>query len=368
MIEGADDQRDTPMESGSQQLSTPLRLTQYSHGAGCGCKIAPGPLGTILTGLSSQSISPRVLVGAGARDDAAVYALDEIQALVSTVDFFMPVVDDAATFGAIAAVNALSDVYAMGAVPVIALAVLGWPIQKLPLSAAAAVLRGASDACQKAGCSIVGGHSIDAPEPMFGLAVTGIGNISRIRKNADARVGCELFLTKPLGVGIITTAQKRGKVSQHDFEEAVRWMLTLNKIGPQLAELECVATMTDVTGFGLLGHLIEICQASGVTAVVSPENIPILDGLDAYVRDGIFPGGTTNNFKSYGDLVDDLTDLERTIMCDPQTSGGLLVAVRPTGRDRFLRLAQQHDLTLTSFGVLTEKSDDKKIVKVSRKR
>ena len=345
----------------------PIRLTQFSHGAGCGCKIAPAPLDIILQGLKPQIVSPRILIGTGARDDAAVYALDDSQAMVCTVDFFMPIVDDAADFGAIAAVNALSDIYAMGANPVLALAVLGWPIKKLPLPVAAQVLRGASEACQRAGCSIVGGHSIDAPEPIFGLCVTGLAPISKIRTNAGARVGCELYLTKPLGIGILTTAQKRGKLREADLAGALQLMLTLNDIGPHLAELDSVATMTDVTGFGLLGHLIEVCLASGVTATIRPHQVPRLDNLDEYIADGLIPGGTANNFESYGNCVEELDAHERAILCDPQTSGGLLVAVHPSGKDQFLALVGAYGLQLAPFGSLSAPDENGKLVRFARR-
>lgn len=330
----------------------PVRLTEYSHGAGCGCKIAPATLSRILAAVPQQAADPRVLVGNDARDDAAVYALDEERAVISTTDFFMPIVDDPFEFGAIASVNAISDVYAMGGTPILAIAILGWPIDRLEPAVAGEVLRGANDACRRAGIALAGGHSIDAPEPIFGLAVTGTARRAEIRTNTQARAGCELYLTKPLGVGILTTAQKRGVLREEDFATARGWMLTLNDLGPELARLDAVATMTDVTGFGLLGHLIELCEGSGLRAEIRFDDVPRLDVLPYYLERGTLPGGTRRNFDSYGDKVGPLTDEQRAILCDPQTSGGLLVAVNPAGREDFLRVTRARGLELRPFGVL----------------
>lgn len=330
----------------------PIRLTEYSHGAGCGCKIAPATLSRILAAVPPQVTDPRVLVGNGARDAAAVYALDEERVVISTTDFFMPIVDDPFDFGAIASVNAISDVYAMGGTPILAIAILGWPINTLDPEVAGEVLQGANDACQRAGIALAGGHSIDAPEPIFGLAVTGTGRRTEIRTNTQARAGCELYLTKPLGIGILTTAQKRGVLREEDFATAREWMLTLNDIGPELARLDAVATMTDVTGFGLLGHLIELCEGSGVSAEIRYDAVPRLDVLPHYLERGTLPGGTRRNLDSYGHKVGAMTEEQKAILCDPQTSGGLLVAVDPAGREEFLDLVRSRGLDLTPFGVL----------------
>lgn len=331
---------------------TMYRLTEYSHGAGCGCKIAPAVLSRILASIPQTAHDPRLLVGHGARDDAAVYALDEERVVISTTDFFMPIVDDPADFGAIASVNAISDVYAMGGTPLVAIAILGWPVSALPAEVAGEVLRGASKACGRAGIPLAGGHSIDAPEPIFGLAVTGTARREHVRTNAQARPGCELYLTKPLGVGIVTTAQKRGVLREEDFAVARGWMLTLNDLGPELARLDGVATFTDVTGFGLLGHLLELCEGSGVGAEIRFRDVPRLEALPRYLELGTLPGGTTRNFQSYGEKVGPLTDEQRAVLCDPQTSGGLLVAVDPAGREEFLRVTRARGLDLTPFGVL----------------
>jgi selenide,water dikinase len=329
-----------------------VRLTQYSHGAGCGCKISPRVLSEILQKVPRQIADPRLLVGYDTRDDAAVYAIDDKTAVISTTDFFMPIVDDAFDFGAIAAVNAISDVYAMGGRPLLAVAILGWPVSKLDATVAGDVLQGAREACSRAGIPLAGGHSIDAPEPIFGLAVTGMIERSRIRSNNLARAGDELYLTKPLGVGILTTAQKRGVLQDQDMQAVRKVMLELNDIGPELSALDSVHSMTDVTGFGLLGHLIEMCEASGVSADVHFEKVPRLAGLSEYVAQGCVPGGTARNFESYGDKVSPMTDEQRLILCDPQTSGGLLVSVNPQMREVFLDATRRRGLNVNALGRL----------------
>jgi selenide,water dikinase len=346
------------------QPARSIRLTEYSHGAGCGCKIAPAVLSRILEGVPQGLPDPRLLVGNGARDDAAVFALDEERVVISTTDFFMPIVDDPADFGAIASVNAISDVYAMGGKPIMAIAILGWPIDKLDAELAGEVLRGASEACARAGISLAGGHSIDAPEPIFGLAVTGTARREEIRTNTQAMAGCELYLTKPLGIGILTTAQKRGVLREEDFAVAREQMLALNDLGPELSRLEAVATMTDVTGFGLLGHLIELCEASGLRAEVRYEAVPRLDALPRYLDLQTLPGGTTRNFRSYGHKVGPLTDEQRAVLCDPQTSGGLLVAVDPAGREEFRRVVRTRGLELESLGNLLAANGRDELVRV----
>jgi len=336
-------------------MTTPtVRLTEYSHGAGCGCKISPRVLSEILQKVPSSMKDPRLLVGYDTRDDAAVYAIDEKSAIISTTDFFMPIVDDAFDFGAIASVNAISDIYAMGGKPTLAIAILGWPVNKLDPALAGDVLRGAKDACTRAGIPLAGGHSIDSPEPIFGLAVTGMIERSRIRSNDMAKAGDELYLTKPLGVGILTTAQKRGVLQDDDLSAVRKVMLELNDIGAELSAIGAVHSMTDVTGFGLLGHLIEMCEASGVSADLQFANIPRLSGLSGYIAQGSVPGGTGRNFESYGAKVSPMSDECRTVLCDPQTSGGLLVAVDPAGRDAFLSVTRQRGMELKPWGRMVE--------------
>jgi selenide,water dikinase len=329
-----------------------VRLTQYSHGAGCGCKISPQVLSEILAGVPEQARDPRLLVGYDSRDDAAVYRIDARQAVVSTTDFFMPIVDDPFDFGAIASVNALSDIYAMGAKPVVAIAILGWPLDKLDAAIAGEVLSGARDACSRAGIPLAGGHSIDAPEPIFGLAVTGLVDPEKLRSNDLGRAGDELYLTKPLGIGILTTAQKRGLLAEEDFLAVRDLMLELNDLGSELAAIGAVSSITDVTGFGLLGHLSQMCDASGVCAEIEFAKVPKIGALPRYVAQGTFPGGTDRNFASYGHKVSPLTEEAKNVLCDPQTSGGLLVAVAPEGRGDFLAAAAARDLQLAPFGRL----------------
>ncbi len=308
-----------------------IRLTQYSHGAGCGCKIAPNVLESILATSLAGPDDARLLVGNHTRDDAAVYDLGTGQALISTTDFFMPIVDDPHTFGRIAAANAISDVYAMGGTPTLAIAILGWPVGTLGPEVASAVVEGGRDACREAGIALAGGHSIDNPEPLFGLAVSGLVDLNRLKTNAAAREGDLLYLTKPLGVGILTTAEKRGLLRDEDRGRAAGWMTQLNRIGEALGRLDAVHAMTDVTGFGLLGHLAEVCTASRCTATLTFEAIPCLPGLEEYLDQQAIPGGTNRNWTSYGHHIGPLSERQRAVLCDPQTSGGLLVAVDPAG-------------------------------------
>lgn len=332
-----------------------IRLTQYSHGAGCGCKIAPSVLDKILHSSLPQPNYENLLVGNGSRDDAAVYRLPGQggQCVISTTDFFMPIVDDAFDFGRIASANAISDVYAMGGRPLLAIAVLGWPIDKLAPEIAAQVTEGARAICAEAGIPLAGGHSIDSPEPIFGLAVTGLVDEQHLKRNDTATVGCRLYLTKPLGVGILTTAQKRELLRPEDADVAPASMRQLNKIGAELGQLAGVRAMTDVTGFGLLGHLVEVCEGSGVQAVIDYQHVPRLAQAAHYLRQGAVPGGTLRNFQSYGHKVGALTDEQKYYLCDPQTSGGLLVCVEPGAAEAAAQaLFAQHGLALHSFGEL----------------
>ena len=311
---------------------TEYKLTRYSHGAGCGCKISPRILSQILGNTNYHTAYfQHLLVGNAERDDAAVYDLGDGTAVISTTDFFMPIVDDPATFGNIASVNAISDIYAMGGTPLLAIAVLGWPVDKLPPEVAGEVVEGARAACQKAGIPLAGGHSIDSPEPIFGLAVTGRVDIARLKKNGGAQPGDLLYLTKPLGIGILTTAQKKGLVTDAHHQMACAVMMQLNKIGEKISFIPGVHAMTDVTGFGLAGHLLEMCEASKVGVTISFKNLPLIDpeALEKYIMLGCIPGGTNRNFASYGHQISQLTEVERSILCDPQTSGGLLMAVDP---------------------------------------
>lgn len=334
-------------------MSEPLRLTQYSHGAGCGCKISPQVLDVILAGSGAQHLDPKLWVGNASRDDAAVYGLDEERGIVSTTDFFMPIVDDPFDFGRIAATNAISDIYAMGGTPLMAIAILGWPVNVLPPEVAREVVRGGRSVCDEAGIALAGGHSIDAPEPIFGLAVTGVVDKRHMKRNDTASAGCQLYLTKPLGIGILTTAEKMGKLRAQDVGAARDWMCVLNKAGSQFGKLPGVTAMTDVTGFGLLGHLIEMCDGSGLSARLDHAQVPVLPGVAQYLAEGCVPGGTGRNFASYANKVSPISEVQKQLLCDPQTSGGLLVAVTPEGKAEFLDVAGGLGLVLQPIGELT---------------
>ncbi len=338
-------------------MSEPIRLTQYSHGAGCGCKISPKVLETILAGSGAQNLDPRLWVGNASRDDAAVYALDEERGVVSTTDFFMPIVDDPFDFGRIAATNAISDIYAMGGDPLMAIAILGWPVNVLPPEVAREVMRGGRVVCDAAGIPLAGGHSIDAPEPIFGLAVTGVVEKQYLKRNDTGTAGCRLYLTKPLGIGILTTAEKKAKLREQDAGLARDWMCTLNRPGSRFGKLTGVRAMTDVTGFGLLGHLVEMAEGAQLTAQLDFAAVPRLPGVDYYLAEGCIPGGTLRNFDSYGDRVAPISDEQRNLLCDPQTSGGLLVAVAPEGEQEFLAVAAELGLQLAPIGRLVERRD-----------
>ncbi|WP_266367262.1 selenide, water dikinase SelD [Tellurirhabdus rosea] len=340
--------------------SETYRLTQYSHGAGCGCKIAPKVLDKILHhNQTGQTViqSLNLLVGNDSRDDAAVMDLGNGEAIISTTDFFMPIVDDAFDFGRIASANAISDVYAMGGEPLMAIAVLGWPIDKLPPEVAGEVLAGSRAVCAEAGIPLAGGHSIDSPEPIFGLAVTGRVRVENLKQNNTATAGCRLYLTKPLGVGILTTAQKKGILKPEHAELAPRQMAQLNKFGAVLGKLPYVKALTDVTGFGLLGHLTEMAEGSGLSAEVDFANVPKLPVVDEYLAQKSIPGGTHRNWDSYGHKIADLPDQQRFLLADPQTSGGLLIAVKPDAAAEFEQLAAEHGFSLQSFGQLVAKRE-----------
>lgn len=318
-----------------------IKLTQYSHGAGCGCKISPAILDKMLYSQVQYDKDSKLLVGNESRDDAAVYDLGNGTALISTTDFFMPIVDDAYDFGRIASANAISDVYAMGGKPILAIAILGWPIDKLAPEVAQRVLEGARSICAEAGISLAGGHSIDCPEPVFGLAVNGIVDVKNLKQNSKAKSGDKLFLTKPLGIGVLTTAQKKGILKPEHEKIASQWMTTLNKIGEDIGKLHYVNAMTDVTGFGLLGHLSEMCEGSSLRAVINFNNIPIIPEASAYLALGSIPGGTNRNWASYGHKIEAISDEVKNILCDPQTSGGLLIAIDANYETEFKEFLQQ---------------------------
>ena len=308
--------------------STP-RLTSLSHGGGCGCKIAPGVLAELLKRSSPAATFAQLLVGAETADDAAVYQLNDQQALIATTDFFMPIVDDPFEFGRVAAANALSDVYAMGGTPIFALAILGMPINVLPRDVIREILRGGEAICVQAGIPIAGGHSIDSVEPIYGLAAIGLVHPQHVKRNSGARAGDALILSKPLGVGILSAALKKDQLREPDYRALIDITTSLNQAGPELAKIPGVHAMTDVTGFGLLGHLLEMCRGSGSGARVTMADVPLMDNVLAMARDGLVTGASSRNWASYGAnvrLAPQVDDAHRALLCDPQTSGGLLIA------------------------------------------
>jgi selenide, water dikinase len=334
-----------------------IKLTQYSHGAGCGCKISPKVLDEILKSNIAMPDNNRLLVGNHSRDDAAVYDLGNGTAIISTTDFFMPIVDDPYEFGRIASANAISDVYAMGGKPILAIAILGWPINTLSAEVANKVIEGSRSICAEAGIPLAGGHSIDSPEPIFGLAVNGIVPVKNLKQNNTAKAGNQLFLTKPLGVGILTTAEKKGILQPDHVGIAARQMMQLNKIGELLGAVSGVTAITDVTGFGLLGHLVEMAEGSGLSAKLDFEKVPqIIDSLADYVAAKSVPGGTLRNWDSYGHKIGELTEYQRAVLADPQTSGGLLIAVDKAAVAEVQELLRQNGLErfIESIGQLEQ--------------
>lgn len=334
-----------------------IKLTKYSHGAGCGCKISPKILNAILKSNNQGINDLNLLVSNDTRDDAAVYDMENGTAIISTTDFFMPIVDDPFSFGKIAAANAISDIYAMGGKPLLAIAILGWPISKLEPQIANQVLEGGRFVCKSAGISIAGGHSIDSPEPIFGLAVTGIVDIENLKKNNTANSGCHLLLTKPLGVGILTTAQKQEKLKFEHQEIATNSMEKLNNVGFELGAIRGVKAMTDVTGFGLLGHLTEMCESSNVSAIIEYDKIPRFAEIDEYIAQGCIPGGTNRNWDSYGDQIKLANENQKLLLADPQTSGGLLIAVEETSLQQVKDLLKTNTIIVESFGRIVQKNE-----------
>lgn len=337
-----------------------IKLTQYSHGAGCGCKISPEVLDKILKGNIAMPDNRNLLVGNHSKDDAAVLDMGNGTALISTTDFFMPIVDDPYNFGRIASANAISDVYAMGGKPILAIAILGWPINKLSPEVAQQVIDGSRSICMEAGISLAGGHSIDSPEPIFGLAVNGIVDIKNIKQNNKAQEGDVLFLTKPLGVGILTTAEKKGLLKPEHKNVAADQMMQLNKAGELLGKSEAVHAMTDVTGFGLLGHLTEMAEGSDLTAIIDFENIQLItNDLQEYIGQKCVPGGTTRNRDSYSHKIGMLTEEQWAILADPQTSGGLLIAVDAGRADEAVAILEENGLSkfIIPVGRMTARKD-----------
>jgi len=326
------------MNARTDRTDTPaIKLTSFSHGGGCGCKIAPGVLGEILKG-SHGLIPPQLMIGFETSDDAAVYKLSDTQALIATTDFFMPIVDDPFDFGRIAATNALSDVYAMGGTPILALALLGMPIDRLPLEAIRRIVEGGASVCTAAGIPIAGGHTIDSVEPIYGLVAMGLVHPARVKRNSDAVPGDVLILGKPLGVGVFSAALKKDALDAAGYAEMIASTTRLNTPGRLLAEMDAVHALTDVTGFGLLGHLNEICRGSRLAASLEMARVPMLPGVLSLAAQGFVTGASGRNWSSYGNDVtlQETTDVQKALLTDPQTSGGLLVACAPAAVDAVL--------------------------------
>lgn len=316
----------------STDTTTPIKLTSFSHGGGCGCKIAPGVLSEILKGSTGFPIPKELMVGIETADDAAVYKLNDEQALIATTDFFMPIVDDPFDFGRIAATNAISDVYAMGGTPIMALALVGMPINQLPLDTIAKILEGGASICAEAGIPIAGGHTIDSVEPIYGLVVLGLVHPSKVKRNADARAGDVLILGKPLGVGVLSAALKKGLLDDAGYAAMIANTTKLNKPGKALSDMAGVHALTDVTGFGLLGHLLELARGAQLTAQLTMADIPLLPGVEQLAGDGVITGASGRNWDAYGKdvtLAAGVTKAQHALLTDPQTSGGLLVSCDP---------------------------------------
>lgn len=328
-----------------------VRLTQLSHGGGCGCKIAPAVLQKILGGMTPGIVPPQLLVGTETSDDAAVYQINAQQAIVATTDFFMPIVDDPRDFGRIAATNAISDVYAMGGTPLFALALVGMPVNVLPLETIGKILQGGEDVCRAAGIPIAGGHTIDSVEPIYGLVAIGLVNPAHLKRNSGAKPGDKLILGKQLGVGIYSAALKKDRLRASDYEAMVETTTQLNTPGPVLACLDGVHAVTDVTGFGLAGHLLEVCKGSGLRARVNYADLPLLPRAREFVEAGLMTGASGRNWASYGDRVRLAAALEapaQTLVTDPQTSGGLLVSCAPDTVTEVLSIFLQHGFSHVS--------------------
>ena len=342
------------------QSDTPIRLTSFSHGGGCGCKIAPGVLAEILKKSSGFPVPKELMVGIETSDDAAVYQLNDEQALIATTDFFMPIVDDPFDFGRIAATNAISDVYAMGGTPIMALALLAMPVDKLPLDVIGKIIQGGEAICAQAGIPIAGGHTIDSIEPIYGLVVMGLVHPKRVKRNADARVGDKLILGKALGVGILSAALKKGALDAAGYAAMIATTTKLNKPGIALASMPGVHALTDVTGFGLLGHLLELARGAKLGARINMSTIPILPGVTQLAGQGYVTGASGRNWAAYAHDVhipDGISAVERALLTDPQTSGGLLVSCAPEAVDAVLACFQAEGFDAAAvIGEVTEGS------------
>jgi selenide, water dikinase len=333
------------MNAPATPTATQPRLTSLSHGGGCGCKIAPGVLSEILKGTSAMPIPKALLVGIETADDAAVYQLNDEQAIIATTDFFMPIVDDPFDFGRIAATNAISDVYAMGGTPIMALALVGMPVSVLSTDTIGKILDGGQSVCREAGIPIAGGHTIDSVEPIYGLVALGLVHPKQVKRNADARAGDRLILGKPLGVGVLSAALKKDALSAEGYAQMIANTTKLNTPGPELAKLDGVHALTDITGFGLAGHAMEMARGSDTTVCIDMARVPLLPGVRELAAQGMITGASGRNWAAYGhevQLSDQLQPVDQALLSDPQTSGGLLVACAPDAVDEVLAVFQRH--------------------------
>ena len=344
------------------------RLTSLAHGGGCGCKIAPGVLRDILGGMSGLPLPAQLLVGIDTADDAAVYQLNDSQALIATTDFFMPIVDDPFDFGRIAATNAISDVYAMGGTPIFALALVGMPINVLSTEVIGQILQGGQSVCQIAGIPVAGGHSIDSVEPIYGLVVLGLAHPSRIKRNASAQAGDVLVLGKPLGVGILSAALKKEALSPEGYAQMIATTTRLNTPGPDLAALAGVHALTDVTGFGLAGHALEMARGAGLDVHIDWSTVPLLEGVQALAQQDFITGASGRNWAGYGAevvLPEGFSSVDQALLSDPQTSGGLLVSCAPDALEAVMAVFKQHGFEdATVVGSLAQKKGDKPLLRM----
>jgi selenide,water dikinase len=334
-----------------------VKLTQFSKASGCGCKIAPAVLEEILSGCKQDIVFKNLLVGNETKDDAAVYDLEDGNCIISTTDFFTPIVDDAFDFGKISACNAISDIYAMGGKPLMAVAILGWPVDKIPAAVAQQVIKGAQEICNKAGIPLAGGHSVDTQEPLFGLAVTGIVKKEHIKKNNGVKQNDILYITKPLGIGILSTALKRGLLDDKNYQLLLEQTTTLNSIGEKLGTFSHVNAITDVTGFGFAGHLLEMLADTNLSAIIKKETLPVMEPAKDFSKQFVFPDNTTRNYNDQAKQISGMTDLDFILYCDPQTSGGLLFSVDSLNEkemDEFLFSQNQY---FAKVGNITSKQE-----------
>lgn len=334
-----------------------IKLTQYSKASGCGCKIAPAVLEEIIGGCKQTITFKNLLVGNETKDDAAVYELEDGNCVISTTDFFTPIVDDAFDFGKISACNAISDVYAMGGKPLMAVAILGWPVEKIPANIAQQVLKGAQEICTLAGIPLAGGHSVDTQEPLFGLAVTGLVKKDHIKKNNSVKENDILYLTKPLGIGVLSTALKRGLLKDEDYKILIEQTTALNTIGEKMSGFAYVNAMTDVTGFGFAGHLLEMLKGTNFTAIIKKKSVPVMSLANELAKQFVFPDNTTRNYNAQAKHITGMTDLDFILYCDPQTSGGLLFSVSADHEQEMDLFLNSHQQFFAKVGHIVAKQE-----------